>query len=142
MKVLVIQSYISKREREEEVRAKLVKELHNGTGVVMIPNGFNLADVVEDPVDICFADLSSGNDFKKTNPLLVYYEIWNDVSEMKSECTEMCTTLEIAKDHLKNNHADWCRPQGTGRIYEVTLTVSDDGSIKKSTREVFRSDIL
>lgn len=69
-------------------------------------------------------------------PLLIYYEIWNSVSEMRSECTEMCTTLDIARDHLKNDHADWCRPKGTGRIYEITLMVTVGGSIEKISKQI------
>ena len=92
MKVLVIQSYISKREREEEVRNKLVKELHNGTGVVMIPNGFNLADVVEDPVDICFADLSSGNTYIKSDSTS------DDLMKMANKLKEHCASVEVGEE--------------------------------------------
>ena len=72
-----------------------------------------------------------------SSTLLVYYEIWNSVSEMRSKCTERCVSLEVAKDHLANNHCDWCRPKGTGDIYKVTLTVNDDGSINKHSEEVY-----
>ena len=54
MKVLIVQSGVSKHGREKEVRDELINQLHDGSGIVMIPLGFNLIDIVEDPVDICF----------------------------------------------------------------------------------------
>ena len=66
-----------------------------------------------------------------------YYEIWNTISERKAECTEMCTTLDIAKDHLKNNHSDWYRPKGTGSIYEIELIVENSGTITKNSKLVY-----
>ena len=69
-----------------------------------------------------------------------YYEIWNTTSERTSECTERCVTLETAKDHLASNHCDWCRPAGTGRIYGVTLTPTEDGSITKVMTTVYENN--
>lgn len=56
MKVLIIQSMTSKTEKDQAVLDSIRKQLHDGLGVVMIPVTHQLVDVVEDPVDICYAD--------------------------------------------------------------------------------------
>lgn len=56
MKVLIIQSLTSSTEKDQKVLDSIRKQLHDGLGVVMIPVTHQLVDVVEDPVDICYAD--------------------------------------------------------------------------------------
>ena len=56
MKVLIIQSMTSKKEKDQEVLDNIRKQLHDGLGVVMIPVTHALVKVVEDPVDICFEE--------------------------------------------------------------------------------------
>ncbi len=56
MKVLVIQSLTSKTEKDQEVLDNIRKRLHDGLGVIMIPVTHQLVEVIEDPVDICYAD--------------------------------------------------------------------------------------
>lgn len=68
-----------------------------------------------------------------------YYEIWNTTSERTSECTERCVDIETAKEHLANAHCDWYRPAGTGRIYGVTLTPTENGSITKVSTVVYEN---
>lgn len=67
-----------------------------------------------------------------------YYEIWNETSKINSECTERCTTLETAKEHLEKNHCDWCRPFGTGIICSVKLVPTDDGTLNLVRTELYR----
>ena len=69
------------------------------------------------------------------NNEFTYYEIWNNTSERSRDCSEMCTTFEIAQEKLKHL-CDWCRPAGTGRIYKIDLIPQDDGTIIKTMNMV------
>lgn len=67
-----------------------------------------------------------------------YFEIWNTTSNISSECTERCATLETAKEHLEKNHCDWSRPFGTGIIYSVNLVPTDDGTLNLFRTEIYK----
>lgn len=71
---------------------------------------------------------------------MCWYEIWNTVSEMSSECVARWSTSELARNDMCN-HCDWCNWKGTGQIYKVVAIVLSNGSVelRRSLIHNFRS---
>lgn len=67
---------------------------------------------------------------------MVYYEIVNTVSEYRSEVVSRWSTLELAKEKLKDC-ADWYRDKGTGIIIEVNIFPDNQGKIIVTKEEVY-----
>ena len=68
---------------------------------------------------------------------MVYYEIVNTVSEYCSDVVSRWTTLELAKEKLKDC-ADWYREKGTGGIFKVDIFPDSQGKIIITREEVYR----
>lgn len=71
---------------------------------------------------------------------MCWYEIWNSVSETRSECVARWSTHELAINDMCN-HCDWYNGDGTGQIYKVVAIVLSNGSVelRKSLINDFRS---
>ena len=67
---------------------------------------------------------------------MVYYEIVNTVSEYRSEVVSRWSTLELAKEKLKDC-ADQYRDKGTGIIIEVNIFPDNQGKIIVTKEEVY-----
>ena len=68
---------------------------------------------------------------------MVYYEIVNTVSEYRSDVVSRWTTLELAKEKIKDC-ADWYREKGTGGIFKVDIFPDSQGKIIITREEVYR----
>ena len=67
-----------------------------------------------------------------------YYEIVNTVSERESRVTGRYYNLERAKEALTKK-VDWSRPNSTGEIYRVDLTVEENLDVTMTSELVFRN---
>ena len=70
-------------------------------------------------------------------PIFEYFEIKNTVDEWSSASSGMYTTLDAAKEALKDC-CDWYAPKGTGTIYRVWFTGKANGAIYEHREEVYR----
>ena len=68
---------------------------------------------------------------------MVYYEIVNTGSEYRSDVVSRWTTLELAKEKIKDC-ADWYREKGTGGIFKVDIFPDSQGKIIITREEVYR----
>lgn len=67
-----------------------------------------------------------------------FYGIQNSYNEWNSRWTRFCVTLEDAKRELQNC-SDWYCPKGTGTIYEISFSISEQGVITFSSKRVSNS---
>lgn len=66
----------------------------------------------------------------------VYYYIRNTIDEYKTATYGYFPTKDCAIKAL-DECQDWYREKGTGKIYEVSFTILDDGHIEKTEKLVF-----
>ena len=72
--------------------------------------------------------------------IIKYYELKNTINEWSSKISGRYTTLDFAKEDMKN-HCDWYCKNGTGRIYEVVIKESkkNKGKIIISRKLVYEA---
>lgn len=65
-----------------------------------------------------------------------YFAIENSIDEYRWTETGLYTTLDRAKEALKNK-SDWYSSRGTGRIYRHQFTINPDGTITHEKTKVY-----